>query len=63
MHTSRAELAVKMLTAMYEHNANVHTTVGRTEVGPEPLTAEQVAKDLRVIYNELISKDPSENNS
>lgn len=63
MHTSRAELAVKALKTMYEHNASVYTSVGRTEVGPEPLTAEQVAKDLRVIYNELISKDGSENNS
>lgn len=53
MHAKFAELAVEALKSMYEHNANSYTNVGRTDVGPEPLTADQVANDLRIIYNEL----------
>ena len=57
MDDNYASLAVEILKAMYEHNSKVNTSIGRTEVGPEPLTAEQVAQDLRVIYKELTKVD------
>lgn len=57
MNHDYAKLAVKALKSMYEHNSSSHTSVGRTDLGPEPLTADQVANDLRVIYNELVKAD------
>lgn len=57
MNSTFAQLAVEALKSMYEHNSNSYTSVGRTDVGPEPLTADQVAKDLRVIYTELTKRD------
>jgi hypothetical protein len=57
MNSKYAQMAVEVLQAMYEHNSRSHTSVGRTDLGPEQLTAEQVAKDLRVIYEELIKHE------
>lgn len=57
MHAKFAELAVEALKAMYEHNSNRYTSAGRTEVGPEPISADQVASDLRTIYNELTKNE------
>ncbi|WP_339213941.1 hypothetical protein [Ornithinibacillus sp. FSL M8-0202] len=53
MDADYAKLAVEVLKAMYEHNSKSYSSVGRTDVGPEQLTADQVANDLRVIYQEL----------
>ncbi|MCZ2260628.1 hypothetical protein [Sporosarcina sp. G11-34] len=57
MNSKFAELAVEALNAMYDHNSKVRTSVGRTDIGPETLTAEQVANDLRIIYTELVKAD------
>ncbi|MEX3715417.1 hypothetical protein ABFV99_23885 [Cytobacillus horneckiae] len=57
MDTDFAKIAAEILKSMYDHNSKVYSSVGRTELGPEPLTVEQVANDLRVIYNELIKHD------
>jgi len=57
MNLNYAPLAIEVLKEMYEHNSKAYATVGRTDIGPEPLTAEQVASDLRVIYNELIKQE------
>lgn len=57
MNSTFANLAVEALKAMYEHNSHVNTSVGRTETGPEPITSDQVASDLRVIYDEMVKRD------
>lgn len=57
MHKEYAKLAVEALKSMYEHNSRGYTNVGRTDLGPNPITAEQVASDLRVIYDELTRVD------
>ncbi|WP_158681478.1 hypothetical protein [Microbulbifer pacificus] len=57
LNTNYIPQAVEILKAMYGHNSNTHSSVGRTDIGPEPLTAEQVAKDLRVIYEEMTKRD------
>lgn len=57
MHTDYAKLAVEVLKAMYDHNSKSHSSVGRTELGPEQLSADQVASDLRVIYKGLTEFD------
>ncbi|WP_193768905.1 hypothetical protein [Metasolibacillus meyeri] len=54
MNTTFAPLAVEVLKAMYEHNSKAFEQIGDTNVGPEPLTAEQVARDLRIIHDEII---------
>ncbi|MCT6925277.1 hypothetical protein [Metasolibacillus sp.] len=54
MDTNYASLAVEVLKAMYSHNSKDFQKIGDTTGGPEPLTAEQVAHDLRTIYNEMI---------
>lgn len=53
MDRDYAKIAAEILTAMYEHNAKVFQSIGDLQQGPEPLTADQVANDLRIIYNEL----------
>lgn len=57
MHSEYAKLAVEVLKAVYDHNSKVFTSLGRTEIGPKPITAEQAANDLRTIYNELVKVD------
>ena len=57
MNSNIAEIAAEILKSMYDHNSKVYSSIGRTEIGPDPLTAEQVANDLRVIYNELVKRD------
>lgn len=57
MHKEFAGLAVEALKAMYEHNSKLHVNIGRTDIGPEQVTAEQVASDLRIIYNEIVKAD------
>jgi len=57
MHSEYARLAIEALKAMYSHNSQANSVIGRTEVGPEPVNAEQVAKDLRIIYTELIKRE------
>lgn len=57
MNNTFAQLAVEVLKAMYDHNSKSYSSVGRTDIGPEPLTAEQVANDLRIIYTELAKPD------
>ena len=53
MNINYVPFAVEVLKAMYEHNSKVRQSIGDLEVGAEPLTVEQVANDLRVIYNEI----------
>lgn len=57
MNSAFAQIAAEILKSMYDHNSKVYSSIGRTEVGPEPLTSEQVANDLRVIYKELVTHD------
>lgn len=53
MNPEFAQIAAEVLKAMYDHNSRAYASIGRTDIGPEPLTVEQVTNDLRVIYNEL----------
>lgn len=54
MNKEYARIAIELLKAMYEHNSQSNSSIGRTEMGPEPMTAEQAANDLRTIYAELV---------
>lgn len=46
------ELAVMLLSALYAHNAELATKIGRTETSTsEPISAEQAAKDYKTIHD------------
>lgn len=53
MNTDKAKIAVEILKAMYEHNSQSYASVGRTDVGPEPLTVNEATSDFKFIYDSL----------
>lgn len=49
----KANLCLELIKAMLEHNAKINTTIGRTTIGSEQVSAELVAKDFLHLYKVL----------
>ncbi|MBZ1526999.1 hypothetical protein J3325_04260 [Leuconostoc mesenteroides] len=49
-------LAANILSSVYEHNAQLYTHLGRTELSQsEPITIEQAAKDFQTLVETVRS--------
>ncbi|HCY9071793.1 TPA: hypothetical protein O2E65_001534 [Listeria monocytogenes] len=53
MDYEKANLCLELIKAMLEHNAKINTTIGRTTIGSEQVSAELVAKDFLHLYKVL----------